>query len=367
MRILHLDPDDMDNPLSGGGPVRNFEIYRRLARRHDVTILTPTFAGSTPEKEREGIRYIRLGRKIRNHGSSHHITFFFELPRAIRRFEHDLLVEDFMPPMSATFNPLFARKPMVASVQWFFARTLADQFKLPFHWGEKYLIRLYRNFIVLTETMRRTIVKRHPRARCAIIPNGVEESLFSLTPRAGNFILYLGRVDFGQKGVDLLLEAFAKIPPAERLPLFLAGHGYEWDRLNEMVGRLELGPWVQTLGKVDSARRAQLYEDCRFVVVPSRDETFGMVITEACAAGKQVVLFNQPPMNEVAPPGASELASPYNVEEFAAGMRRLIHAADQELLHKAQVCRAWAQKFHWDALALEQEKFYMQVVEDAHP
>ena len=49
MQILHIDPDDIDNPLSGGGPVRTYEIYRRLAQRHQVTVLTPTFPGSTPE------------------------------------------------------------------------------------------------------------------------------------------------------------------------------------------------------------------------------------------------------------------------------------------------------------------------------
>lgn len=77
MRILHIDPDDMDNPVSGGGPVRTFEICRRLVRNgHEVTVLTPTFPGSTPEKEREGIRYVRVGRRIGDHGSSHHLTFF---------------------------------------------------------------------------------------------------------------------------------------------------------------------------------------------------------------------------------------------------------------------------------------------------
>jgi phosphatidyl-myo-inositol alpha-mannosyltransferase len=80
MRILHIDPDDIDNPLSGGGPRRTYEIYRRLAARHEIVVLTPTFSGSTKEKVREGIRYLRLGRRIGDHGSSHHITFFLRYP-----------------------------------------------------------------------------------------------------------------------------------------------------------------------------------------------------------------------------------------------------------------------------------------------
>ena len=40
-----------------------------------------TFAGSTPELVRDGVRYVRLGRRVGNHGSSHHITFALALPQ----------------------------------------------------------------------------------------------------------------------------------------------------------------------------------------------------------------------------------------------------------------------------------------------
>lgn len=365
MKILHLDPDDMDNPLSGGGPVRTFEICRRLARRHEVTVLTPTFPGSTPELTREGVRYVRLGRKIGDHGSSHHITFFFALPRAIRKYDYDLLVEDFMPPTSATLNPLFRRRrPLVASVQWFFARTLAEQYKLPFHWGERWLTRLYRHFVVLTSAMDATIKKYNPRAVTAIIPNGIPEELFDVPLEVGETILYLGRVDFGQKGVDLLLEALARVPSEERRQLVVAGHGYEFDRLDARARELGVAPWLKVVGKVDAAQRAELFRKARFTCVPSRDETFGMVITESCAAGKPVVLWDRPPMNEVAAPGACELASPFEVQSFAAGLLRLSRAAPSELLERGRRCREWATRFRWDALAEAQEAFYLRAAEE---
>lgn len=364
MKILHLDPDDMDNPLSGGGPVRTFEICRRLAQRHEITILTPTFPGSTPEKYREGIRYLRLGRKIRDHGSSHHITFFFSLPKALRQFDYDLVVEDFMPPFAATMNPLFAKKPVVASVQWFFSRTLAKQFHLPFHWGERVFVQLYRDFVVLTESMKEQITRRNPRARCEVIPNGVPEPLFDLPIESGDFILYLGRVDFEQKGVDLLLRAFARIPEAARIPLVVAGHGYEWDRFHALVAELGIGPWVTAPGKVDEAERSRLFRTCRFTCVPSRDETFGMVITESSAAGKPVVLWDKAPMSEVAPPGASERAAPFDVEQFSAGMLRLLVADKSRLLEMGAAARQWAERFRWDFLASKQERFYVRVSEE---
>lgn len=362
MRILHIDPDDIDNPLSGGGPVRTFEIYRRLARRHEITVLTPTFPGSTPEVVREGVRYVRLGRKIRNHGSSHHITFFFALPAALRRFDYDLLVEDFMPPMSVTMTPLFNRKPLIASVQWFFAESLSRQYHLPFHLGERYGIRMYRNFIVLTDAMKQLIEKRHPAAQCAVIANGVDESLYAVQPAFGDFILYIGRIDFAQKGLDLLLDAYRQVPEALRLPLLMAGSGYEEERLRDMIAEYGLESWVRPIGKVGPAQRLELLRDCRFVCVPSREETFGMVILEACAAAKPAIVFDRWPMNEVAVAGGCETVAAFDAAAYAQAMTTMLTEREADMAQRGRVCRDWADGFRWDAIAAQQEAFYERVL-----
>ncbi len=361
MKILHLDPDDIDNPLSGGGPVRTYEIYKRLAARHEITVLTPTFQGSTTEKIRDGIRYIRLGRKIRNHGSSHHITYFFNLPRAIRSMEYDLLVEDFMPPFSTTMNPLFAKAPMIGSVQWFFAESLSRQYKLPFFLGEKYGVKLYKNMVVLTEKMRSLLHSRHPDANMSVIPNGIESGLFGTEERYSDYILYLGRVDVQQKGVDLLLRAYSLIPEQRRLPLYLVGHGFQQDLVEALINDLQLKPWVRLLGKKSGEEKQKLLREARFVCVPSRDETFGMVITEACACGKAVILFDKAPMNEVASE-ACVAVEPFSVEKYSEAMQQLLQATDTELEEKGVVSKAWARQFNWDEIALKQEGFYKSVV-----
>jgi phosphatidyl-myo-inositol alpha-mannosyltransferase len=362
VRILHIDPDDVDNPMSGGGPERTLRIYSRLAARHQITVLTPTFHGSTPEKFRNGVRYVRLGRKVGNHGSSHHITFFFALPRAIQRFEYDLLVEDFMPPASATLTPLFTRKPHIASVQWFSAESLSRQYKLPFFLGERFGIRLYRHFVVLTEDMRRRIERRHPAANCACLPNGVAEDLYQGAIRPGEFVLFLGLVDLRIKGVDLLLRAFARIPASERIPLILAGHGFQWDEVKELIRELGLADWVTVVGRVDAAQRRHLFQACRFVCVPSREETFGLVIAEGCAAGKPVVAFDRAPMNEVASPEGCELTPAFDIGGYSDGIRRLLGATPDELVRRGTAGRAWARRFSWDLVAQRQEAFYEDVV-----
>lgn len=363
MKILHLDPDDLGNPLAGEGPVRTFEICRRLVRRHDVTVLTPTFQGSTAELVRDGVQYRRVGRKVGQHGSSRHITFLLGLPGAVRRHAHDLLVEDFMPPSSATWTPLFhaRHKPLVASVQWFHARQYTRRLKLPFHWGEEHGVRMYREFVVLSQAMKRRIESRHPGARCRVIPNGVDDTLFHLRPHPGRGILFLGRLEVHAKGLDLLLDAYAAIPEAEREPLTLAGIPQEGDAVQRLIDERQLGGWVRLTGRYDAAQRARLLEACRFVVMPSREETFGMALAEAHAAAKPVVLWDLEPMNELASPAAVRVPA-LDVAAYSAAMRGLLLASDDEIRMRGLQSRVHARRFDWDAAADAQERFYL----DAH-
>jgi glycosyltransferase involved in cell wall biosynthesis len=277
--------------------------------------------------------------------------------------QYDLLVEDFMPPMSITFNPLFVKKPIIASVQWFYAQELSRTYKLPFFLGEHYGLKLYNHFIVLTESMKKLITGRHRMAQCEVIPNGVSESLFDSEIRSGDYILYLGRIDFGDKGVDLLLNSYKLVPEHMRLPLVLAGHGYQWDRLNSMISQLGMERWVKAVGRVDAAEKTRLLSGCRFICFPSRNETFGMVILEACASGKPVILFDRAPMNEVAS-SACTLVEPFNITAYSEAIVSLIVMSDRELAEKGIDCRNWARNYSWSAIALRQEQFFRKVYEE---
>jgi glycosyltransferase involved in cell wall biosynthesis len=353
----------MDNPLSGGGPVRTFEINRRLALRHEITVLTPTFPRSTPRVVREGVQYERLGRRIGNHGSSHHVTYFFALPKAVMQREYDLLVEDFMPPVGPTFNPLLTRRPVIGSVQWYFARRLSREFKIPFHLGQNIGTRLYPSLVVLTDSMKRKLQAVAPKSTIEAIPNGVDESLFRLSAYPGDVILFLGRIDIRQKGIDLLLRAYAAIPAGERLLLYVVGSGADLPGVENLVRELNLGSDVRLIGRVDIKQRLRLLETCRFVCVPSREETFGMVITEACAAAKPVIYFDLAPMNEVAS-GAGCIAVPaFDLDQYTKAMRSLIATPNDGLANRGLSCRQRVLGYRWDEVAAHQERFYLGALE----
>src|SRR5438105_7396065 len=95
LRILHLAFDDHRRPGSGGGAIRNREINRRLALRHDITAVTVSYRGSR-ERVEDGVRYVPVGLALGYYGSI--LTYFAALPLVIWKHPSDLLVEDFAAP-----------------------------------------------------------------------------------------------------------------------------------------------------------------------------------------------------------------------------------------------------------------------------
>ncbi len=136
-----------------------------------------------------------------------------------------------------------------------------------------------------------------------IIPNGVDAARF--TPQgpeqagealgaceAGGSLnlLFVGRVVW-QKGLDVLLEALAGLPPDLRngLSLTIVGDGPAREALNAQAARLGLSGCVVFQGWLGREELPMAYRAADVFVFPSRDEGMPNVVLEAMAAGLPVV------------------------------------------------------------------------------
>jgi glycosyltransferase involved in cell wall biosynthesis len=88
-----------------------------------------------------------------------------------------------------------------------------------------------------------------------------------------------------QKGLDVLLEAFARVPPPARLAI--AGEGVLRPQLEAQIQRLGLAGRARLLGA--RADIPAVLEAATLFVLPSRWEGFGLVLLEAMAAGRPIV------------------------------------------------------------------------------
>src|SRR5207248_10995934 len=82
---------------------------------------------------------------------------------------------------------------------------------------------------------------------------------------------------------------------------------------------------VQFTGAVSESELYQLYADSDIFCLPSRYESFGLVLLEAMMFGKPVVGVNVGGMPEIVVAGGNGfLAEPANVDSLAHNLRRLI-------------------------------------------
>jgi hypothetical protein len=93
LRVLHCIYDDPRNPwVAGGGAVRVFELYRRLAGRVDATVASGSFPDARDEVI-DGVRYRRLGAPAPYAWSR--LTYARAATRLLAHGDYDVAVFDF--------------------------------------------------------------------------------------------------------------------------------------------------------------------------------------------------------------------------------------------------------------------------------
>jgi len=361
MKILHIDYDDLKNPWAAGGQARGtFEICRRLVKMgHNVTVVTSAYPGSKDEVC-DGVKYHRIGG---GGGFTSFIRFILSLPRVVKKYDYDLLVENFTVPISTAFTPLFTKKPVVGYASNLFAREMSRKYKLPFFLVEKIGCKFYDAFVALAESTKDKLSKINRKAEIAVIPRGIDQGFFHKYNPCPQYLLYIGRIDIDQKGLDLLLRAFAKISfKFPKTDLVIAGSGKKVDfrKLEKITFKNKIRDKVLFVGNIRGEDKQKLINAAYAVCIPSRYETFGNTALEAAAAGKPAVIFDIPGFcwtnNE-----AVLKIKPFSVSEYSLALEKIINSPDlrKEVFTKAQ---AFAKNFCWDEIAKKHEEFYLSIL-----
>lgn len=122
-----------------------------------------------------------------------------------------------------------------------------------------------------------------------VAPMPVAVELFSPGgARKPGALLFVGRLT-KQKGVDLLLQTLAKLPPG--ITLDVVGQGDERAPLEHLTKELGLSSRVRWHGTQPQAELVRFYRSATAVVVPSADEGLGLVAVEAMLCETPVVAF----------------------------------------------------------------------------
>jgi glycosyltransferase involved in cell wall biosynthesis len=179
-------------------------------------------------------------------------------------------------------------------------------------------------------------------------------------------VCFLGRITT-KKRLDLLVEAFAEVAAADlRAHLVVAGPDNEGlgEQVRAWVAQRGLGLRVSFVGLVTGAAKAALLGRSRVLVLASEDESFGVAVAEAMAAGVPVVVSKGVALHREVAAARAGLVTRLAPEPLAAAVLRFL--TDHELANRAGANgRVLVRnQLSWEQAAAGLERMYEQVATD---
>lgn len=193
----------------------------------------------------------------------------------------------------------------------------------------------------------------------AVIPNGVSlpaPLAASGARRALRRLLFLGRLDH-KKGVDFLLEAWARVAPEfPQWELTVVGPSTgDYGRALEVESRARAVPRIRFEGPRYGADRDRELAEAELFVLPTRSENFGMTVAEALAAGTPVICSKGAPWSRLEREDCGTWID-IGSEPLVRCLRETLTLSPEELVRRGARGRAWMEREY--AWRVQAEKMF---------
>src|SRR5579859_7941390 len=381
MRIALVSPYSWTYP---GGVTRHIEALAEcfIAEGHDVRVLAPLdppgrftaalHRGAHPQRMRTPDYLVPLGRTVgfKANGAVSNLSItpygVATMHKELRTGRYDVVhVHEPIAPVISWVATDWTRLPLVGTFHTYnenrFSNGLANLM------GARRVFNRLHMRIAVSEAAAWT-ARRFFGGHYRIIPNGVH--LDPERARRGAEIpqddvlrlVFVGQA-VERKGLPLLLRAFEAL--REHIPTELTVIG---PTEQELAPLLLEATGVRALGKVDDERKLAELERAHVLCAPSLGgESFGMVLTEAFAAGTPVVASNIAGYRDVVRDGVDGmLVPPGDPTRLAEALRDLYE--EPEL--RAGMAQAAAQdvaRFAWPRVAAEVLGAYEEAIATPEP
>jgi glycosyltransferase involved in cell wall biosynthesis len=339
-----------------------------ISKGHEVCVVTNKYPRSLPKKEtQEGVSIRRLHflrpriDDIRRRRPDLFIASLYFLPAA--HFELDRIVQSFRPDVINVHYP-DVQVPYVLRLRRRFDFRLVVS--LHGHDVERYsqadgvnhsergslisLLRHSNGVTACSDYLLNQAAKLESSVRDtgSVVFNGIDLERFkvkSVYPHPRPYVLAIGRLTHA-KGFDLLLEAFSQLNGrGSETDLIIAGDGELRDSLELRARELGLNGKVHFFGEAKPEEIVRLLNGSLFVVVPSRQEAFGLAALEAMAAGKPVLATRVGGLQEFLDESHNKLVEP-SIAGITSGLVQWLDA-QEELTSLGSENRKLAARYTW--------------------
>ncbi len=360
-RIIFSTYDDIHNPFyGGGGAIAVHKIAKLLSKEYDVTVLSWDYCGKKEEYIDE-VQYERFGFPFVN-SKMGMVLYQLFLPYQVTKKQFDIFFESFCPPFTTALLPFYTKKKVVGVVHMLASADMERKYKLPFRYIERFGLKRYKNIIVTSEHLKETILKITPRSQVTVISNGIDK-VYDTIEQSKKYILFLGRIEVDQKGLDLLVNAFKKfnLKKNNMYKLFITGTGEESEikKLKQLIKERGIADQVEFTGKVMGNNKVQLLRRASCVVVPSRFETYSIVSLEALAHKTPLVCFSIDGLSWLSSQVAFKV-KPYDTTAFAQAIENAV--SDNQLQKKLDKGSDFAKQYTWESIYNQYKQYIKKMV-----
>ncbi|PRX46169.1 phosphatidylinositol alpha-mannosyltransferase [Prauserella shujinwangii] len=221
---------------------------------------------------------------------------------------------------------------------------------------------------IAVSALARRVQVEHLGGDAVEIPNGVDVGFFADArpldgyPRTGGTVGFVGRYTEPRKGMGVLLEALRILAPElPGLRLLVVGRGEE-ETLRRQAGPA-LADRIDLLGQVDDETKARALRSVDVYCAPNvGGESFGMILTEALAAGTPVVASDLDSFRRVLDDGRAGVLTPTgDARALAAALRGLLADPDR-LARLSAVGTERVARYDWATVVTQVLRVYETAV-----
>ncbi len=191
-----------------------------------------------------------------------------------------------------------------------------------------------------------------------IVPNAVEVERYEYCEDKGNYVIFVGRL-VEYKGLGTLIEAMGIVQREIDARLVVVGDGEDRDRFERLAK--DVGVEAEFLGRVEERRKIELIKRAKILVLPSKSrlEAFGIVLLEAMACGTPVIGSDIAGVGEIAREGGMVFHDVYDLAEKIAKLLENDRLA-RYLGKKGR--RAVEERYDWGKVIERIERIYFNLI-----
>jgi len=201
-----------------------------------------------------------------------------------------------------------------------------------------------------------------------IVPNGVDIDAAPTGPKPETDhlrALFVGRPD-ERKGLPVLLRAFSAL--VEHAPARLTVVGADPDDVHRILAHPELSDHLDLKGRVSNEELWRQLHEADVLVAPSLSgESFGMILTEAFAAGTPVIASGIAGYSDVVTHNHDGILVPPADPQALAEELQWAHHEPERLAEMGEAARESSQRYAWSSVADKVMDVYERAIEVPEP